>query len=245
MQLNAQTNADIIGASRQNASEASQVVDLTKLDPAVTAQHLGKPEGEIGRALADSMAERNWPVYEAAIKLVGLRPAERLIEIGFGNGKLVPQLLALAPGATYAGVDFSATMVAEAEAFNSDLIDAGRARFHLASVEVIPLADRSFDRALTINTIYFWPDPVRALAEIRRVLRPDGALLVSAQTPEEAEKAPYTRHGFRIYDEAQLRQLHKQAGFRRVGVELYRDTAPTLDRSGTRERQTYFVIAFA
>jgi hypothetical protein len=89
MQLHAHTNADIIGASRQNASEASQVVDLTKLDPAVTAQHLRKPEGEIGRALADSMAERNWPVYEAAIKLVGLRPAERLIEIGFGNGKLV------------------------------------------------------------------------------------------------------------------------------------------------------------
>lgn len=99
-----------------------------------------------------------------------------------------------------------------------------KSRFHLASVEVIPLADRSFDRALTINTIHFWPDPVRALAEIRRVLRPDSALLVSAQTPEEAEKAPYTRHGFRIYDEAQLRQLH-QAGFRRVGVELYRDTA--------------------
>jgi hypothetical protein len=76
------------------------VVDLAKLDPAVTAQHLRKPEGEIGRALADSMAERNWPVYEAAIKLVGLRPAERLIEIGFGNGKLVPQLLALAASTT-------------------------------------------------------------------------------------------------------------------------------------------------
>lgn len=221
------------------------MVDLTKLDPAVTAQHLGKPEGEIGLALADSMAERNLPIYEAATKRVGLQPGERLIEIGFGNGKLVSRLLALAPGATYTGVDFSKTMVTEAEAFNSDLIDAGRARFHFASVEQMPLVDGSFDRALTINTIYFWPDPVRALAEIRRVLRPDGALLVSAQTPEEAAKAPYTLHGFRIYDEAQLRQLHKQAGFRRVDVELYCDTAPTLDRSGARERQTYFIIAFA
>ena len=75
------------------------MVDLGKLDPAETAQHLGKPEGEIGRALADSMAERNWPVYEAAIRRVGVEPGEGLLEIGFGNGKLVPRLLALAPGA--------------------------------------------------------------------------------------------------------------------------------------------------
>jgi len=120
------------------------VVDLTKLDPAVTAQHLGKPEGEIGRALADSMAERNWSVYEAAIKRVGVQPGERLIEIGFGNGKLVPRLLRLVPGSTYTGVDFSETMVAEAEAFNSDLIASRRAYFHLASVEQMPLADALF-----------------------------------------------------------------------------------------------------
>ena len=111
------------------------MVDLTKLDAAVMAQHLGKPDGEIGRALADAMAERNRPAYEAAIKRVGLLPGERLVEIGFGNGKLVPHLLALAPGATYTGVDFSEMMVAEAEAFNADLIEAGKARFHLASVE--------------------------------------------------------------------------------------------------------------
>jgi len=51
--------------------------DLTKLDAAVMAQHLGKPDGEIGRALADAMAERNRPAYEAAIKRVGLLPGER------------------------------------------------------------------------------------------------------------------------------------------------------------------------
>ena len=77
------------------------------------------------------------------------------------------------------------------------------------------------------------------------MLSPDGVLLILAQTPEEAAKAPYTRHGFRNYAEAQLRQLHTQAGFRRVEIELYRDTRPTWDRSGTTEFQAYFVIAFA
>jgi SAM-dependent methyltransferase len=136
-------------------------------------------------------------------------------------------------------------MVAEATAFNRNLIEAGHATFHLASVDEMPLADASFDRAVTINTIYFWPDPVHALAEIHRVLRPGGALLVVAQTPEEAAKAPYTRHGFRIYSEAQLNEMHQRAGFRTVEVEVYRDSAPTLDRSGTTQREAYFVVGTA
>src|SRR6202035_4772330 len=61
------------------------------------------------------------------------------------------------------------------KAFNTDLIDAGRARFHLASVEQMPLAHCSFDRALTINTIYFWPDPVRAEVARAKILDPSGA----------------------------------------------------------------------
>jgi ubiquinone/menaquinone biosynthesis C-methylase UbiE len=221
------------------------MVDLVKLDPAVRAKYLGKPEGEIGRALADSMAERNWPVYEAAIGRVGLQPGERLLEIGFGNGKLVPRLLTLAPGSTYTGVDFSETMVAEAVAFNRNLIEAAQATFHLASVDEMPLADASFDRAVTVNTIYFWPDPVHALAEIRRVLRPDGAFVVVAHTPEDAAKAPHTRYGFRNYSEAQLIELHEQAGFGRIEVEVYRDSAPTLDRSGIVQREVYFVVSTA
>ena len=74
------------------------MVDLSKLDPATMARHLGKPEGEIGRVLADSMAERNWPVYEAGFQRLAVQPGDRLFEVGFGNGKLVPRLLALAPG---------------------------------------------------------------------------------------------------------------------------------------------------
>jgi arsenite methyltransferase len=107
-------------------------------------------------------------------------------------------------------------MVSEAEAFNQELIRAGRATFRLASVEAIPFAADAFDHALAVNTIYFWPDPVRALAEIRRVLRPDGVLFVLAGTPEEMAKAPFTPYGFRVYDEAQLRKLHAEAGSRHV-----------------------------
>src|SRR5262249_15112723 len=107
------------------------MVDLTNLDPAIAAEHFRNPQGEIGVALADSMSERNAPIYQAAGRRLGAKPDERLLEIGFGNGKLVPELIALAPGLTYAGIDISETMVSAAEAFNRDLIQAGRAIFRL------------------------------------------------------------------------------------------------------------------
>jgi len=94
------------------------MVDLSKLDPATMAQHLGKPEGEIGRALADSMAERNWSVYEAAFERLGVRSGERIFEVGFGNGKVVPRLMRLASAIAYTGIDYSQAMVAEAKASN-------------------------------------------------------------------------------------------------------------------------------
>ena len=221
------------------------MVDLTKLDPETTAAHLRKPEGEIGLALADSMSVRNWPIYETALERLGVRAGDRLFEVGFGNGKLVPRLLALAHEATYAGIDFSETMVAEAKAFNKTLIEAGRASFRLAPVDAIPFADGSFDRAMTLNTIYFWPEPIGALAEIRRVLRPEGRFLVWVEAAERMKQSPFTRHGFRLYAEPKLREMHQSAGFRRVLVEAYRDSAPSLDGSGTIEREGLFVVSVA
>jgi ubiquinone/menaquinone biosynthesis C-methylase UbiE len=221
------------------------MVDLSKVDPATMAQHLGKPEGEIGRALADSMAARNWPVYEAAFRRLGVRPGERIFEVGFGNGKITPRLMELVSGITYTGIDYSEAMVAEAEASNKNLINAGSAEFRHASVEAIPFADGAFDHALTVNTIYFWHEPVRALTEIRRTLRAGGKLFLVAGTPEQMAKNAFTRHGFRLYSDARLRELFASAGFREMAVELYRYQAPALDRSKTVEQEYFFVIGSA
>jgi ubiquinone/menaquinone biosynthesis C-methylase UbiE len=221
------------------------MVDLANLAPALLGQQLAKPEGMMGRVVAAGMNKRNGPIYEAALQRLSLPPHSHLLEIGFGNGKLVPRLFDALSPATYAGIDISATMVEEAQAFNADLIRKGQAEFKQASVEAIPYRDHVFDGALAINVIYFWPDPVKALREIRRVLKPDGVLFVSAGNPEMMAKNAFTQHGFRLYTAAQLGALHQEAGFQKITIENYDDQAPTLTGSGTTQRQSIFMMSRA
>jgi hypothetical protein len=96
-------------AERPTEAEARPIVDLTKLDPSTMARQAG------WRDRVGSMARRNWPVYEAAFKRFGVRPGERLFEVGVGNGTLVPRLLALAPGLRYTRIDFSRAVVDQAK----------------------------------------------------------------------------------------------------------------------------------
>lgn len=218
------------------------MVDLTKLDLAVLARQLGSPEGEIGQAVGDYMSAHNAAVSAAAWQRLELKPRERVLEVGFGNGKLIPALLALAPDLAYTGVDISETMLAEARAFNRALADARRIDLKLASVESLPFPAAAFDRAVTVNTIYFWPDPQRALGELHRVLQPDGVLVVAGITPEAAASLPIVQHGFRVYDRTRLEEMHRRAGFRSVEVEIYRETTRRLE-GGTHERSYHLLRA--
>lgn len=215
-------------------------MDLSKLDLAVLARQLAKPEGEVGLAVGEYMSQHNAAVSAAAWKRLGLAPRDRVLEIGFGNGKLIPALLALAPDLAYAGVDISETMLAQARAFNRALIEANRIDLRLVSVEAMPFPAAAFDRAVIVNTFYFVPHPERALAELHRVLRPEGVLVLAGITPEAAVSLPIIQHGFRIYDQTRLEEMHRAAGFRSTDVEVYREVTQRLD-GGTHER-SYFLL---
>ena len=220
------------------------MVDLTKLDLAVLARQLGKPEGEIGRAVGEYMSRHNAAVSAAAWRRLDLEAGDRVLEVGFGNGQLIPALLALAPGLAYTGIEISETMLAEAAAFVRGLAEAPRIELQLASVEAMPFGAGAFDRAVSVNTIYFLPEPERALGELHRMLRPEGVLVLAGITPEAAAGLPIVQHGFRIYDRDRLTEMHRRAGFRSIDIEIYRETTARLD-GGTHERSYHLLRALA
>lgn len=199
-------------------------VDIRSLDPQTRARQLGRPEGAIGIALADAMNSMNGPINMAAFRALAPMAGHHLLEIGFGNGKLIPDLLALAPALHYTGVDYSETMLAEAMANNREYLATGHVSLHLGSSASLPVADAAIDRALAINVIYFWADPECHFSEVFRVVKPGGAFVFNSMTPGYARTMPHTREemGFHIHDRPKLIDLAASAGFSDVSVEIVR-----------------------
>jgi SAM-dependent methyltransferase len=199
------------------------VASLSELTPADRARLLGKPEGELGIAIGGVMNQTNARIIETVYRRLGLQIGQSVLEIGFGNGHTVPLLMQQADALSYVGIDIAETMIAEASSFNRALIDAGRAAFHLASAEAIPCSDGTFDRACAINVVYFWTDPVRALTEIHRVLRPDGFSIIAGMDTATAAAAPFYRaqFGLHVREADELVDLHRLAGFSAIEVEPF------------------------
>ena len=74
-------------------------------------------------------------------------------------------------------------------------IAAGRVAVECASVEHLPLNDSSLDRALTSNTVYYIGDLATAFAEVHRVVKPGGTLVVGVGDPGFMARLPIAGHG--------------------------------------------------
>lgn len=100
----------------------------------------------------------------------------RVLDVGCGPGFYAAELLAEVGGnGAVVGVDSSAPMLAVAARRCEGL---GHASFHESSATALSFEEQSFDRALCVQVLGFVPDVPAALAELHRVLRPGGRLLV-------------------------------------------------------------------
>jgi SAM-dependent methyltransferase len=103
---------------------------------------------------------------ETVRRLLDPQPGERILEVGCGPGHLVQRLEEL--GCRAIGVDANPEAVSNAIA--SDV--------RLMWVEQLAFADSSFDAVVAIHAIEHFPHLDEAMAEMARVLRPGGALLL-------------------------------------------------------------------
>jgi ArsR family transcriptional regulator len=145
------------------------------------------------------------------LALLGLLPDTWVVgDLGCGTGTV---LAALAPHVRQVvGVDASDEMMAAARGRL-----AGRANVDLrhGPLEALPLADATLDAAVMMLVLHHLPSPVAALAEARRVLRPDGRLLVVDMAPHEHEEyRQQMGHVWLGFADDQIRRFAEQAGLR-------------------------------
>lgn len=106
------------------------------------------------------------------IAFAGLAPGERILDVGCGTGSLTFELATHPELAAINAIDFSPTFVAAAQARNTD----PRVTIAEADATALPFPDRSFDRAMALLVLHFVPEAGRAIAEMRRVVRPGGVV---------------------------------------------------------------------
>jgi ubiquinone/menaquinone biosynthesis C-methylase UbiE len=121
------------------------------------------------------------------IRFGGLADGERVLDVGCGTGSLSLTVPRLADVATVTGVDVGTAYLDFATARNSD----PRVTFREADARALPFETGSFDRVFSMLVLQFIPDFARAVAELRRVVRPGGT--VTAATWDTFSGLPHIR----------------------------------------------------
>jgi ubiquinone/menaquinone biosynthesis C-methylase UbiE len=117
-------------------------------------------------------------VWEPVLEALRLTPDDALLDVGCGGGVFLRR--ALESGCRGVGLDHSRDMVRLARKTL-----AGRAQVVRGSAEALPFADGEFTAVSSLVAFFFFPDPVAALEEFRRVLdRERGRIAVFTTAPE-------------------------------------------------------------
>lgn len=181
------------------------------------ASQLAFPRGLGGRWAAEVMNRSNAVLSEWCAEKLELAATDHVMELGFGGGAGLPSLLKRA--FRVEGVDRSTDMVRMGMARWAKEIASSKLALGEGDLAQLPFADANFQAALSVNTVYFWPDPEQGARELYRVLRPGGRLVLGLRAGALTKAAGLEAHGFRIWTKEELIALLHGAGFQGVRVD--------------------------
>jgi len=186
--------------------------------PKFIARQSRRPSGILGRVIAWIMERETAAQNDAALAALAVRPGDRILEIGFGHGRTLERLAAAASTGFVAGIDHAADMVATAERRCRALVRSGRIELRAGDSRALPYPDASFDKVLTVHTLYFWCEPAAHFLEMRRVLKPSGACVLGFRTKDDANAAAFPDSVYTFYARDEVRRFFEAAGFAAVDL---------------------------
>lgn len=192
---------------------------FSSLPPAEQARQLANPDGQIGVQVAEWLNENNRVSNGQILALLNVQPGQRVLEVGFGNGRAASEIVGQAEDVHYFGIDISPTMLEESLRFNADLVRTGRAQFHRASADRMTFPNECFDRVLSVAVMHFWQEPLPSLREIYRVMRPGAVAVMSAADPQTRPAFAQPEFGFFLRTASEWSDLAHNCGFRGVATQ--------------------------
>lgn len=203
---------------------------MSRLDPIL--RRLGRPRRRLEDLLIPAMDPQRRVQVLDAIRALGPREGDRVLDVGFDDGTSF-QLLRPRVGVDVPlyGLDPRPESVTKVRRRFSTQVAGGKILMRQASVDRVPWPETFFDGVLSVNDLYWWADLHRGLVEIRRVLRDGGRVVLSATSRHSLEQDQLVQAARRV-----IGPEHLQASLLRAGFH-----DPTIHPTGARD--WYEVVA--
>ena len=174
-------------------------------------------EDEHGLAMLNRMNQHHKELHRWALEHVSLDTDKTILDVGFGGGQNIHNLLHLTHDAKIWGIDYSPASCRKCAQVNQDAIRAGRVELCQGSADALPYDRDSFDLVTAFETIYYWPNIEKCFQGIYDCMRRSGRFLIcnedsSAAGNEELIEALHLNY----YSCEDLDRMLRQVGFRTV-----------------------------
>lgn len=173
-------------------------------------------------------------VYPNLLKILSETPYESALDLGCGTGEVIYRILEADSSKKIYGLDISENMI---EVSRKKLGD--RATLVLGDSEYLPFDDNFFDKVYCCDSFHHYPNPENVLAEIKRVLKPNGVFVMCDYYQSPILRLlmnifiRYTNEGdVKIYSE---KEIHGMLSKYFSGVELKRIGKNALSAVGVKK----------
>src|SRR6202521_3509417 len=188
----------------------------------------------------EKMERHHLDITEKTIRLMELRPGERVLDLGCGAGwatRLLARLVADGPEGfgQGGGLDVSDEMIRRARAASKDFDNI---LYVIGSAQRIPWEENFFDKMLSVESFYYYADQDRALAELFRVMAPHGRMFILINlykdNPYSLQWVDKLKVPVHVRSEAEYVELLKKHAFENVTSRRIPDDTPTPDDYQTK-----------
>jgi ubiquinone/menaquinone biosynthesis C-methylase UbiE len=179
------------------------------------------------------MENHHLDITEKTLRRMDLRAGERVLDLGCGSGwatRLLARLVGEGPHGfgQVVGLDISDEMVRHARAASRDFENV---MFVQGSAAHIPWEENFFDKVLSVESFYYYPDQDRALAELFRVMAPHGRLFILINlykdNPYSLQWVPKLKVPVHVRSAEEYVELLKKHAFQNVESAQIPDDTPT------------------
>jgi ubiquinone/menaquinone biosynthesis C-methylase UbiE len=184
---------------------------------------------KLSRVFAELMYRKAVHLYDKVIDDVGPLPAGgKIADVGCGHATFLALYLSKYPETKGTGVDQSAELINFARKICAE--HGANADFLVGDAHEVKLPEKEYDVIVSLSSIYLWYDPVKAINNLKKALKPGGKLIIYEELPARSVKefavALFEQKlyglGLPAYTEQEMREFITLSDFKTANIDIDR-----------------------